>query len=135
LKLRVIVVACSIVALAACNNANDAAEDKIEREAKASASAAGPAQAALGLTEAQLLNADLVDPAGAELGDIAQILRDGTGKVDRLLIVVEDSNPDRFVHVPIAGLKTVVRGADTDLSSAMTREQLAALPEVKLPTP
>jgi hypothetical protein len=62
-------------------------------------------------------------------------LRDESGKVDRLLVEVEDSNPDRNVHIPVAGLKTAVRGTDTDLSTTMTKQQLAALPEVKLPAP
>lgn len=121
--------------LAACNDANDKAEDQLERNAEASAQSAGPAQAALGLSEAQLLNADLVDGAGIELGDVAQVLRDTSGKVDRLLIEIEDSNPDKFVHVPIAGLGTVARGTDTDLTTTMTMAQLNALPSVALPKP
>lgn len=125
----------SAVLLAACNNARDAAEDKVERDAEASAVAAGPADVALGLSEAQLLDADLRGPNGVELGDVVQIVRGADGKVDRLLIEIEDSNPDRFVHVPIAGLATIPRGDDTDLSTSMTRAQLMALPEVKLPSP
>lgn len=130
-----ILLACSTALLAACADQNDAAEDKLERSAKASAAAAGPAPVALGLNEAQLLSAELVGSGGVELGDVAQVVRGADGTVDRLLVEIEDSNPDRYVHVPIAGLTTVVRGTDTDLSTSMTKAQLAALPEVKLPAP
>lgn len=128
--------ACSAAALlGACSDHNDAAEDKMERDAEASAAAAGAAEAALGLNEAQLLDAELLDAGGLELGDVASVARDASGKVDRLLIEIEDSNPDRFVYVPVAGLKTVVRGTDTDLATTMTAQQLAALPAVQLPAP
>jgi len=69
----------------------------------------------------------VVSADGAELGDVAQVLRDGSGKVERLLLEIEDSNPDRYVYIPVAGLKTVIRGPDTDLSTTMTKQQLMAL--------
>lgn len=121
--------------VAACTDKNDAAEDKMERTAEKSAIAAGPALVALGLSEAQLLDAELIGSDGTELGDVAAVVRDAGGTVDRLLVEIEDSHPDRFVHVPVAGLKTLVRGDDTDLSTTMTKAELAALPEVKLPAP
>ena len=125
----------TVTMLSACNNSNDAAEDKLERDAEVQATAAGPAEVALGLSEAQLLEADLVGADGRELGDIVQVVRGADGKVDRLLVEIEGPGPDRFVHVPIADLKSVVRGTDTDLSTTMTKEQLAALPEVKITAP
>lgn len=121
--------------VAACTDKNDAAEDKMERTAEKSAIAAGPAPVALGLSEAQLLDAELIGGDGTELGDVAAVVRDAGGTVDRLLVEIEDSHPDRFVHVPVAGLKTLVRGDDTDLSTTMTKAELAALPEVRLPAP
>ena len=124
---------CSTALLAACTDSKDAAEDKLERTAEASAAASGPAPVALGLNEVQLLDAELVGADGVELGDVAQVVRGADGKVDRLLVEIEDSNPDRYVHVPITGLTTVVRGTDTDLSTTMTKAEFAALPEVKLP--
>lgn len=133
MKIHLLAAVCSLGLLSACNDANDAVEDKMEREAEASASAAGPAEVALGLNEAQLLDAELIGPNNVELGNVAQVVRDDAGKVDRLLVEVEDSNPDKYVHVPIAGLKTVVRGTDTDLSTTMTKAQLDALPAVTLP--
>ena len=122
------------VALAGCNNKADVAEDKMEHAAKAQAQAAGSEEAALGLTEMQLLKADLRGIGGVELGDVVKIDRDGTGAVTRLLIEIEDSNPDRFVYIPITGLSTIARGDDTDLETSMTRAELDALPDVKLPT-
>lgn len=127
--------ACSGLLLAACSNNNDAAEDKLERAAETSATAAGPLPAALGLSEAQLLNADVVDGDGKELGDVAQVLRGPDGKVDRLLVEIEDSNPDQYVHVPVLGLKPIVSGNDTDLATTMTMTEMKSLPEVRLPTP
>lgn len=127
----------SALALAGCNDpGNDAAEDRVEDAAEASAVAAGPTPVALGLSEAQLLDADLLAVAdGAELGDVTSLLRGADGNVDRLLIEIEDSNPDRFVEIPVAGLTVLARGDDTDLVTTMTKEQFAALPEASLPTP
>lgn len=120
--------------LAACNNSStDAAEDRVEDAAEAAAAAAGPTPAALGLTEAQLLDADLLSTAGAELGDVVTLLRAADGSVDRLLIEIEDSNPDRFVEVPVQGLVVLTRGDDTDLVTTRTAADLAALPAATLP--
>lgn len=130
---RLLILTAPLIALTGCSDANEKAEDRMEREAEASASAAGPAEAALGLSEAQLLEADLRDQSGMELGDVVQVVRGADGKVDRLLVEIEDSNPDRFVHIPIAGLKPTVRGTDTDLTTTMTTAAIDALPAVTLP--
>ena len=130
-----LILASSTALLSACADKNEAAEEKLERAAETSATVAGSVPAALGLTETQLLDAELVGADGQELGDVAQVLRDASNKVDRLLVEIEDSNPDRYVHVPITGLKTVVRGDDTDLQTTMTKAELAGLPEVKLSVP
>lgn len=128
--------ACTAALLSACDDGtNDAAEDRVEDAAEASAAAAGTAEAALGLTEVQLIDAELVGPDNVELGDVESALRTSDGTVDRLLVEVEDSDPDRFVEVPIAGLTPVTRGDDTDLSTTMTAEELAALPAATLPAP
>ena len=120
--------------LAACSDKNEAAEEKLEKTAETSATVAGPVPAALGLSEAQLLDADLVGANGKELGEVAQVLRDSDQKVDRLLVELEGAG-DRYVHVPILGLKPVVKGSDTDLQTTMTKARLDALPEVKLAAP
>ena len=66
-----ILATCAAALLAACNDKNEAAEDKLERAAETSATVAGPLPAALGLSEAQLLEADIVGADGKELGDVA----------------------------------------------------------------
>ena len=118
--------------LAACNDTQEQAEDKLERAAETGARVAGPLPAALGLSEAQLLDADLVGVDGKDLGDVAQVVRDSDGKVDRLLVEL-DGIGDRYVHIPITGLKTAGDGDDTNLATPMTKADLAALVEVKLP--
>ena len=123
------------VLLAACGDANEAAEEKLERSAETSATVAGPVPAALGLSEAQLLDADLVGQDGKELGDIAKVVRGADNKVERLLVEIDGSNRDRYVHVPITGLKTIVRGDDTDLQTTMSKSDLMSLPEIKLAAP
>lgn len=110
----------------------DVAEDRMEQQADASAAAAGAAIAALGLTERQLLDADLVAADGTELGDVEQIRRGLDGEVEGLLVEIEDSNPDRFVVVPLDGLTTRVSGDDTDLQTTMTAAEFAALPDAPL---
>lgn len=126
---------CSAALLSACTDRNEAAADKLEKAAGTSATVAGSVPAALGLSEAQLLDADLVGADGKELGDVAQVVRGPDDKVDRLLVEIENSNPDLYVHIPILGLKKVVKGNDTDLVTTITKAEIAALPEVKLPAP
>lgn len=124
------------VALAACESEAeqqaDATEDRIEQQAAASAAAAGDALVALGLTERQLLEADLVTADGADLGDVEQVRRGADGAVEGLLVEIEDSDPDRYVVVPLAGLTTRLRGGDTDLQTTMIAQDLAALPDASL---
>ena len=124
------------VALAACESEAeqqaDATEDRIEQQAAASAAAAGDALVALGLTERQLLEADLVTADGADLGDVEQVRRGADGAVEGLLVEIEDSDPDRYGVVPLAGLTTRLRGGDTDLQTTMIAQDLAALPDASL---
>lgn len=126
------------LSLAACESQAeqdaDAVEDAIEQEADASAAAAGTEEAALGLSEGQLLEADLVAADGTDLGDIEQVRRNAAGAVEGLLVEIEDSDPERYVVVPIDGLTTRADGADTDLQASMTAEELAGLPDAELDT-
>ena len=92
----------------------------------------GSAVAALGLTEAQLIEADLVTADGTDLGDVEQVRRGADGMVEGLLVSIEDSDPDRYVVVPLAGLTTRLRGGDTDLQTTMIAQDLAALPDASL---
>jgi hypothetical protein len=112
----------------------DATADRIEQQADASAAVAGGAIAALGLTEAQLLDADLVTADGTDLGDVEQVRRGADGAVSGLLVEIEKSNPDRYVVVPISGLTTRADGNETDVQTTMTAKDLAALPDATLDT-
>lgn len=122
--------------LAACESQAerdaDAAEDQIEQRADASAAAAGSAIAALGLTEAQLLDADLIAADGSDLGDIEEVRRDASGVVEGLLIEVEDSNPDRYVVIPVDGLTTRAVDDDIDLATTITMAEIEAMPDADL---
>ena len=123
-------------ALAACQSEAEqqaeATEEQIEQEAETSAAAGGSAVAALGLTEAQLIEADLVTADGTDLGDVEQVRRGADGMVEGLLVSIEDSDPDRYVVVPLDGLTTRPDGDDTDVQTAMTAQDLAALPDAPL---
>ena len=123
-------------ALAACESEAerqaDATEDRIEQEAQTSAAAAGDAEAALGLTERQLLDAELRAADGTELGDVELVRRDASGAVTGLVVEIEDSDPDRFVVVPLDGLTTRRDGDDWDLQTTMTTAELAALPDADM---
>jgi len=133
-----------LCALAACQSQAekqaDAAADRIEQQAETSAAAAGSAVAALGLSEAQLLDADLVGTDGKDLGDGEHVRRGADGAVNGLLVEIEHSKPDRYVVVPIDGLTTRRNGDDIDVQTTMTAADLAALPDATLdatvaPTP
>ena len=123
-------------ALAACESEAerqaDVTEDRIEQEAETSAAAAGGEIVALGLTEAQLIEADLVTADGTDLGDVEQVRRAADGTVEGVLVSIEDSDPDRFVLVMLDGLTSRPEGDDTDLQTTMTADDLAALPDAEL---
>ncbi len=133
MKLLLIAAAGGLLSLSACNDAQDRAEDQLENQAEASARQAGSTIAALGLTERQLLDADLIDASGADLGDVEAVLRNAGGQVDRLIVEVDGPDPERYVEVPIEGLTTRAQGDDTDLVTTMTSADLGALPAATLP--
>jgi len=110
----------------------DLTEDRIEQQATASAVASGNQVVALGLTEAQLLDADLVTADGTDLGDVEQVRRGPDGAVEGVLVSIENTDPDRYVIVPLEGLTTRVQGSDTDLQTTLTAQGLAALPDATL---
>jgi hypothetical protein len=123
-------------ALAACESEAERqaemTEDQIEQPAGTSTPAMGDEIAALGLTETELLDADLVDADGTDLGDVEQVRRSADGTVEGVLVSIEDSDPERIVLVTLDGLTSRPEGDDTDLQTTMTAEELAALPEAEL---
>ncbi|MGB3378805.1 MAG: PRC-barrel domain containing protein, partial [Allopontixanthobacter sediminis] len=62
--------------------------------------------------------------------------RDASGVVTGLLVEIEDSDPDRYVQVPLSGLsaKEGTLG-DIDVQTSMTSQELAALPEAPMSNP
>ena len=129
MKTKILALGLPILLLAACA---DDPQDQIQDDAQQSAIAAGATPAALGLTELQLLDADVYGVAGGELGEVQQIVRSASGEVIALLVEIEDSDPDRFVRLPLDGMAVMKRGADTDISAPLTRRQLMAMPEIDL---
>ena len=90
-----------------------------------------PADAiAFGLTERQLLDADFKEWRGSDLGDVEALERDTGGAVTHLIVEIEDTDPDRYVRVPVDGLQRVADGDDWDVRGQYTRDQLMALPQV-----
>ncbi|KRA80430.1 hypothetical protein [Altererythrobacter sp. Root672] len=135
MKSTLVLLAGATALLAACNNSStDRAEDKVEDAAEAAATAAGPETAALGLTELQILDADLLGTDGTARGDIVTVLRAPDGRVDRLLVEVENSDPDRYVEIPVQGLVVLTRGDSTDLVTTRSAADFDAMPAATLPT-
>jgi len=123
-----------LLVTACADDQQEVAEDQMETSAQQSAVLGGTEPVALGLTELQLLDADVYGVAGVELGDVQRIMRGASGEVTGLLVEVEDSSPDRYVELPLEGLTVMQRGDDTDISTTLTRDQLIAMPEIDITT-
>ena len=93
-------------------------------------SASGPGTA-FGLTTKQIEDADLVDAGGVDLGDIHRVETDASGNIDAVIVEIDDTDPDRFVRLPLARLTAVADGDDWDLRAATSRAELIALPQVE----
>ena len=137
----VVLAALCLSALAACGSTKgkptDVAVADVDPQADASAAvaavpAAVPTPVAFGLSETQLLDADLVTADGTNLGEIEQIRRDAGGAITGLLVELANTDPDRYVVVPLTGLSARKSGSDTDLQTAMTAAELAGLPDARL---
>lgn len=130
-------VACALIAACGETPAEqeaDRVEAQVEREADQSAYAASNEEAALGMTEAQLVDADLVTADGTDLGDIKAVRRDAAGAVAGLIIELEATDPDRWVEVTMDGLSARPDGDDMDVQTGMSEEDLAALPDADIST-
>ena len=119
--------------LAACGDT--AAEQEAERtedaiEAQAAADVAdAPEEEILGMTEEQLLDADLVDADGNELGEIELVERNAMRTVTGLLVELEDS--DRYVTVRLRDVTARPDGDGFDVESTLSAGQLASLPDAE----
>lgn len=123
------------LALAACadqdpdGTANVAADRGVNASAAMDAEGSRPPSVgALGLTVDQLASADLVDSTGREIGEVERAVTDSDGTVTSLLVEIEDTDPDRFVTLPLAGLVVVPDHSGADLQTERTRQDLLAMP-------
>ena len=125
------------IMLAACGEPEaeqqaEAAEEAIEAQAEQDLAAAGPEEATLGMTEEQLLDADLVDADGNDLGDVELVERNAMRTVTGLVIELEGSDPERFVTVRLRDLEAVPDGDEMNVRTTLSAGQLAALPDAEL---
>ncbi|MGH7019135.1 MAG: hypothetical protein ACREEY_04615 [Brevundimonas sp.] len=82
---------------------------------------------ALGLTVAQLEDADLLAVNGSDLGDVERVDVDSAGKVTGL-IVAPTGPGERWVRLPLTGLTVKADGDDHDVVTTLTWEEVKALP-------
>ena len=130
--------ACAAALVAGCDNQAATTPEATETATATptpAPTATGWDRVALGLREQQLLNARMIGIDGVELGTVKGLLTGADGRVDRLLVDVEKTNPPEFVAVPVQGLTVLTRGTRIDVVSTMTMAQLAALPRAPAPTP
>lgn len=93
-------------------------------------SASGPGTA-FGLTTHQIEGADLVDVRGTDLGDVHRVETDASGNIADIVLEIDDTDPDRFVRLPLARFTAVADGDEWDLRAATSRDELIALPQVE----
>ncbi|MCW2382791.1 MULTISPECIES: PRC-barrel domain-containing protein [unclassified Sphingobium] len=119
--------------LAACSGRDDAANQHPDEPAVQliahPGSQAAKGKAALNLTERELLDAELVDTDGTELGDVIALKRGPGGAVEGLVIAVEGSVPEQHVYLPLDGLAPLREGDDWTIVTSLTPTQIAALPK------
>lgn len=131
MKIQLIAVTAFAFLLAACGDTN--APEGSSGTSSPDTNLVGRPIVALGLTERQLLDADLLDESGREIGDVEGVVRDADGKPVALLVEIENSRPDRYVEVPLEGLTAVRDRTDWDIQSSLTRDDLLQLPAVTPP--
>lgn len=139
---KFVVLPLAALAITACESQAeqeaDMAEDQMEMQAEQSAAESGNEEAALGMTEAQLIDADLVDADGNDLGDIEQVRRNAMGTVEGLVVELEGT--ERYVLVPMNDLVARPETDDDDdmdqdmnVQTTQSARQLAELPDAEMP--
>jgi hypothetical protein len=103
--------------------------------ALALSSTAGAQSLALGLTRAQLEDADLVDANGVDIGDVEYAIVDSGGRVVALAIEVDSRGPqpDKLVSLALQDLRAVLEPGDPgdyNIVTAMSAAQVMSLPTV-----
>lgn len=89
--------------------------------------------AALGLTREQLEDADLIDAAGREIGEVERVVAGPDGRVTALIVELDqrDPTPDKLVQIPLDGLKAIPEQGGRGGYDIQTRQSAADL--LKLP--
>lgn len=103
--------------------------------ALALSSAAGAQPVALGLTQAQLEDADLIDTNGVDIGDVEYVITDSGGQVVALAIDVDrqDPQPDKLVNMPLKNLRAVSEQGDPgdfNIITTFSASEVMSLPAV-----
>ncbi len=134
--MRILLAAASAAALmAACSEAPpkpaktpEASPDAASAPTMTHTAAPAASATALGLTVKQLEDADLITPAGIDLGDVQKVDVDASGAITGLIIEPAGEGGPRWVRISLDGLTPRKEGDDYDLVSNMTLEQLKAMP-------
>ncbi|MHC3127208.1 hypothetical protein OB03_07840 [Brevundimonas sp. GN22] len=139
--LAMAVTAAVTLTLGACDNrtddvvrapAPDMAPERVTREeAKV---ATGEAALALGMTRKALEDADIVNAAGQDLGDVESLVTNATGTATHLVVELEGPS-DTEVLLPLAQVEAEKRtdGRSPNLVTRLTAAELAALPRYNPP--
>ncbi|MFN4296386.1 MAG: PRC-barrel domain-containing protein [Brevundimonas sp.] len=127
------VAAVSLLGVAACGDN----QDDVVRAPDVDAAAAGQAQpvtegvarhvTALGMDRDQLEDADLLSSERTKLGEVEAIIIDDDNNVTGFAIDVEGPG-DRYVVIPVDQVTSIDIEGDRDLQTALTADQLNALP-------
>ncbi len=129
--------AAALMALAACGD--NRTDDVVQAPAPGAAPApvtetradlaATDAALAFGMSRKQLEDADLIAADNTDLGDVEVLVLDAAGKLTHLVVEL-DGPGDVKVQVPVDQVRGLARnnGADKDLTTDLTAQQLAALP-------
>lgn len=129
--------AAALMALAACgdNRTDDVVQTPAPGAAPAPVTetradlAATDAALAFGMSRKQLEDADLIAADNTDLGDVEALVLDAAGKLTHLVVEL-DGPGDVKVQLPVDQVRGLARnnGADKDLTTDLTAQQLAALP-------
>lgn len=133
-NLLIPVMSLSLLGLAACSDREPAAVEAtpsgaaVPVEAPRADAALTSTALALGLTRAELEDADLVGPAPqhVDMGDVETLVLGPNGEVTGLVIDLEGS--DQNVILPIDDVTALRRGREVDLMTSKTAAQLRAMP-------
>ena len=128
------VAAVALLGAAACDNRdNDVVQapdpaTATQQTTRPVSDAAAAQVAALGMNRAELEDADLLSAERTDLGDVEAIIVDADNNVTGFAIELEGPG-DRYVVIPLDQVTAIEIDGDKDLQTALTAEQLAALPD------